>query len=126
MIDDQEVIYHYLFAFNFSSNLIVLLHVLAFAKERKIVLASDACSRPPIITRSHDLHASDIRGAVGEIAPYDERYCLSPFLSPLGWLWPSFFYWWFLVADIASTSIHSHTQVGHPKNQLIIITNQDF
>jgi hypothetical protein len=79
------------------------------------VLTSDACSRPPIIIRSHDLHASDIRGVVGEIAPYDERNYLSPFLSPLGWFWPSFFYWGFLVADIASTSIHSHTQVGHPK-----------
>jgi hypothetical protein len=73
MIDDREVIYPYLFAFNFSSNLIVLLRALAFAKERKIVLASDPCSRPPIIIRSHDLHASDIRGAVGEIAPYDEK-----------------------------------------------------
>jgi hypothetical protein len=73
IIDNQEVIYPCLFAFNFSNNLIVLLRALTFAKKRKIVLASDACSRPPIIIRSHDLHASDIRGTMGEIAPYDER-----------------------------------------------------
>ncbi len=28
----------------------------------------DVCSRPPITIRSHDLHACDIRRAVGEIA----------------------------------------------------------
>ncbi len=38
------------------------------ALERKIVLIGDACSRPSITSRSHDLHASDIRRAVGEIA----------------------------------------------------------
>jgi hypothetical protein len=52
---------------------IALQHVLAFAIERKIVLASDACSRPPITIISHDLHEGDIRGAKGEIASYHER-----------------------------------------------------
>jgi hypothetical protein len=33
---------------------------LAFAIERKIALASDVCSRPPITIRSHDLHAGDM------------------------------------------------------------------
>jgi hypothetical protein len=47
---------------------IALQHALAFAIERKIVLASDACFRPPITIKSHDLHAGDIRGAMGEIA----------------------------------------------------------
>jgi hypothetical protein len=37
------------------------------------MLASDACSRPPIVIKFHDLHASDIRGAMGEIASYHER-----------------------------------------------------
>jgi hypothetical protein len=35
---------------------------LAFAIGKKIVLIGDACSRPPITIRSHDLHLSDIRG----------------------------------------------------------------
>ncbi len=52
---------------------IALQHALAFAIERKITLAGDAYSRPPITIRSHDLHASDIRGAMGEIASYHER-----------------------------------------------------
>jgi hypothetical protein len=44
---------------------IVVQPVLAFAIERKIALMEDACSRPPILFRSHDLHASDIKGAMG-------------------------------------------------------------
>jgi hypothetical protein len=36
-------------------------------------LASDACSRPPIIIKFHDLHAYDIKGVVGEIVFYHER-----------------------------------------------------
>ncbi len=40
-------------------------------------------SGPPIIIRSHELHAGDIRGAVGEIASYHERDLLSP-LVPVG------------------------------------------
>ncbi len=63
------------FAFNFSKQLvsIVLQHALASAIERKITLAGDACSRPPIAIKFHDLHASDLKGAVGEIASYHER-----------------------------------------------------
>ncbi len=38
--------------------------------ERKIALASDVCLKPPITIRSHDLHASDIRRAIGEITSY--------------------------------------------------------
>ncbi len=33
-------------------------------------MTGDACSKPPIIIRSHDLHVDDIRGAMGEIASY--------------------------------------------------------
>jgi hypothetical protein len=38
----------------------------------------DACSRPPIISKSHDLHIGDIRRDVGEI---DSSL---PFLVPMG------------------------------------------
>jgi hypothetical protein len=44
---------------------ISLQHVVAFVIERKVVLASDACSRPPIIIKSHNLCVSDIRGVMG-------------------------------------------------------------
>jgi len=37
----------------------------------------DACSRPPIIIRFQDLHAGDIKGVVGEIAPYHKGLALS-------------------------------------------------
>jgi hypothetical protein len=37
------------------------------------VLVGDACFRPPIIIKSHDLHASDIKGIVSEIASYHEK-----------------------------------------------------
>jgi hypothetical protein len=46
---------------------------LAFAIERKIALVGDACSRPPITIRSHDLHVGDIKEAMGEIISYHER-----------------------------------------------------
>ncbi len=46
---------------------------LAFAIKKKIVLVGDACSKPPITVRFHNLHASDIRGAVGEITSYHEK-----------------------------------------------------
>jgi len=52
---------------------IALQHALAFEIEKKIVLASDACSRPPNTIRSHNLHVDDIRKVVGEIASYHER-----------------------------------------------------
>ncbi len=34
------------------------------------MLAGDACSRPPISIRSHDVH---VGGAMGEITSYHER-----------------------------------------------------
>jgi len=37
------------------------------------MLASDVCSKPPITIRSHNLHASDIRKAMGEITSYHKR-----------------------------------------------------
>jgi hypothetical protein len=49
---------------------IILQCALTFAVKRKIVLVGDACFRPPIIIRFHDLHASDIRGTMGEITSY--------------------------------------------------------
>jgi hypothetical protein len=33
----------------------------------------DVCSRPGITIRFYNLHASDIKGAMGEIASYHER-----------------------------------------------------
>jgi hypothetical protein len=37
------------------------------------MLVSDVCSKPSITIRSHDLHASDIREAMSEIASYHWR-----------------------------------------------------
>jgi len=53
---------------------IVFQCALAFAIERKIVLAIDACSRTPIIIKSHDLHAGNIKGAMGKTTSYHERH----------------------------------------------------
>jgi hypothetical protein len=50
-----------------------LQHVLASTLKRKITLADDASSSPPIIIRSHNLHASDIKGVVDEITSYHKR-----------------------------------------------------
>jgi hypothetical protein len=52
---------------------IALQCALAFVIEKNIALVDDACSRPPITIRSHDLHASDIKKAVGKIASYHEK-----------------------------------------------------
>ncbi len=41
---------------------IVFQRALALVMERKIVLVGDAYSKPPIIIKSHNLHASDIKG----------------------------------------------------------------
>jgi hypothetical protein len=46
---------------------------LAFAIERKIALVGDACSRPPITIKSHNLHVGNTRVAMGEIASYHKR-----------------------------------------------------
>jgi hypothetical protein len=53
--------------------IIALQRALVSVIKRKSVLAGDACSRPPITIRSHDLHAGNIRGVVGEITSYHER-----------------------------------------------------
>jgi hypothetical protein len=74
MIDDREIIYPCFFALNFLGSVIIALqHALTFAMEKKIVLARNACSRPPITIRLHTLHANDIKGVVGEIASYHKR-----------------------------------------------------
>jgi hypothetical protein len=76
---------------------IALQCALTFAIERKIMLVGDACSRPPITIKFHDLHAGDIRGAMGEIISYHEKDLFFPFywflqvVHPLAVLWPSFF-----------------------------------
>ncbi len=41
--------------------------------KRKIALAKDVYSRPPITFKSHDLHTSDIRGVVSEIISYHKK-----------------------------------------------------
>jgi hypothetical protein len=48
-------------------------HVLAFAIENKIALVGNACFRPPIIIRFHDLHANNIIRVMGKIASYHEK-----------------------------------------------------
>jgi hypothetical protein len=48
-------------------------HALASAIGRKIALAGDACSKPPITVKSHDLHVGDIRKVVGEKTSYHKR-----------------------------------------------------
>jgi hypothetical protein len=52
---------------------IALQRVLASITERKIPLAGDVYSRPPITIRSHDLHVDDIKKVMGEITSYHER-----------------------------------------------------
>jgi hypothetical protein len=37
------------------------------------MLMENVCYRPPITTKSHDLHVGDIRKAMGEIASYHKR-----------------------------------------------------
>ncbi len=81
-INNWEVIY--LWFFRWCVN-IAFQHALASLTKRKITLAGDACSNPSITIRSHNLHASDIRKALGEIASYHTK----DYLSLL-------FYFWFL------------------------------
>jgi hypothetical protein len=47
--------------------------VLASTIKKKIVLASDVCSKPPTIIKSHNLHVGDIRRAMGEITSYHKK-----------------------------------------------------
>jgi hypothetical protein len=60
--------------------------------ERNIALAEDACSKPPITIRFHDLHASDIRRVVGGIISYHKGDLFSPFFGSyeLHVFWPFF------------------------------------
>jgi hypothetical protein len=46
---------------------------LTLAINKKIVLTSDAYSRPPIIIRFHDLYVDNIKGATGQITSYHKR-----------------------------------------------------
>jgi hypothetical protein len=48
-------------------------HALTSAIKRKIALKGDACSRPPITIRFHNLHVGDIKRAVNEIASYHKK-----------------------------------------------------
>jgi len=74
MIDNQEVIYPFFCIQFFLQHVSIFLqHVLTSAIKRKIVLVGDACSKPLITIKFHDLHASNIRGVVGEITSYHER-----------------------------------------------------
>jgi hypothetical protein len=57
---------------------------LTFVIQRKIVLARDVYSRPPITFKFHNLYASNIRGVVGEIASYHEKDYLFPFFGSCG------------------------------------------
>jgi hypothetical protein len=50
---------------------IVLQWALTSTIERKIALVGDACFKPSN-TKSHNLHAGNIRRVVGEIASYHE------------------------------------------------------
>jgi hypothetical protein len=52
---------------------IVFQRALTSVIKKKIVLANDVCSRPPITIRFHDLHVNNIKGIVGEIASYHKR-----------------------------------------------------
>jgi hypothetical protein len=52
---------------------IALQHALTLVINKKIMMACDVYSRPPIIIKSHDLHVDNIRGAMGEIASYYKR-----------------------------------------------------
>ncbi len=78
-IDDQEVVYPLFLHSIFQTTCQYCSSAsLASEIEKKIVLGSDACSKPPNTIRSHDLHVDDIKEVVGEIASYHERDQLSP------------------------------------------------
>ncbi len=93
-IDDQNVIYPSFFCIQFFKQCvdIALQHVLAFAIKKKILLAGNVCSKPPIIIKLHDLHVGDIKSAVGEIVSYHEKDQFSSFFGSYGLyiFWPFF------------------------------------
>ncbi len=47
-------------------------------------MAGDVCSRPPININSHDLHLSNVKGAMGEITSYHNNLTLSLFYYHVG------------------------------------------
>jgi len=100
MIDDQKVIYLSFCIKFFKQRVNIAFQcALTFVVRRKIALTSDVCFRPLITIKSHNLHACDIRGAMGETTSYHKRdflffiflvhVCCSsfglPFLSPPRW-----------------------------------------
>jgi hypothetical protein len=52
---------------------IVLQCALTFVVKKKIALTGDVCYRPLTIIKTHNLHASDIRGAISEIVSYHKK-----------------------------------------------------
>ncbi len=46
---------------------------LTFVIKRKVVLVGDACFKPCITIRSHNLHVGNIRGVMGEIWRSNEQ-----------------------------------------------------
>jgi hypothetical protein len=71
-ISNQKINYFHLFCIQFFKQRVSIAfqHALKYVIKRKIALASDACYTPPIIIRSHDLHAGDIKRVVNEITSY--------------------------------------------------------
>ncbi len=65
---------------------IVLQCALAFAIKRKIALAGDACSRPLITIRSHDLNVGNIRRLWVKWLPTTRRTSFLPSLVPTSYV----------------------------------------
>jgi hypothetical protein len=63
--------FFYIQFFRHNVNIALQCALISFIK-RKIALACDVCSKPPITIRSHDLHVGDIRRAMGEITSYQK------------------------------------------------------
>jgi len=74
MIDDQKVIY-LSFCIKFFKQRVNIAFQCALTSlvKRKIAWASDVCFRPLITIKCHNLHACDIRGAMGETTSYHKR-----------------------------------------------------
>jgi len=121
----------------------VLQCVLEFVTERNITLTKYAYSKPPITIKSHDLHACDIRGAMGEIVSYHKKgFTFSLFGSyKLHIFWPLFglclscegsdhriFYWIFLPSFINRCVFFQFFEIGvggnHPKVDLVFIDDK--
>jgi hypothetical protein len=57
-IDDQEVICSLFFCIQFFKQFSTCFNLCY--RERKIALVGDACSKPPMIVRSHELHVATL------------------------------------------------------------------